>query len=195
MNIFILNENPELAARDYCNKHLPKMIVECLQMLGSAVIRHGAMPDMMPLTKKGTPLKGGYHNHPCTRWVGDSRENYTWTVRHALEICKEYTNKYNKIHFCEAGIRHLEKMTYLIPKSNLTPFALAMPDEYRPDYIHVASHPFSVITDAEGEKITHASDEIAVDAYRRYYHSKEFARWDGRLMPTWWRYDIEGNII
>ena len=24
MNIFILNENPELAARDYCNKHLPK---------------------------------------------------------------------------------------------------------------------------------------------------------------------------
>ena len=95
------------------------MIVESLQMCGSAVIRHGATPDMMPLTKKGTPLKGGYHNHPCTRWVGDSRENYTWTVRHALEICKEYTNKYNKIHFCEAGIRHLEKMTYLIPKSNL----------------------------------------------------------------------------
>jgi len=186
MNIFVLNENPELAARDYCNKHLPKMTVEMLQMLGSAVIRHGATPDMMPLTKKGTPLKGGYHNHPCTRWVGDSSDNYVWTVRHALEICKEYTNKYNKIHFCEAGIRHLEKMTYLIPKSKLTHFALAMPDEYRPDYILAASKPFAVLTDDKKVIISHARAEEAIQAYRRYYHSKEFATWDGRKVPHWW---------
>jgi len=183
MNIFVLNENPELAARDYCNKHLPKMCVEMLQMLGSAVIRHGARPDMMPLTKKGTPLKGGYHNHPCTRWVGDTRDNYIWTVRHALEICKEYTNKYDKIHFCEAGIRQLYFMGKLIPEGDLTHFALAMPDEYRPENV-------------DGEEIIyHADAEAAVAAYRRYYHSKGFARWDGRIMPTWWRYDMEGNII
>ena len=191
MNIFVLNENPELAARDYCNKHLPKMVVECLQMLGSSVIRHGATPDMMPLTKKQTPLKGGYHSHPCSRWVGDTRANYIWTVRHALELCKEYTNKYGKIHFCEAGIRHLYFMAKLIPEGNLTHFALAMPDEYRPDYIHVVSHPFSVITDAVGEKITHASDDVAVEAYRRYYHSKEFARWDDRIVPHWWMGDAQ----
>tara|TARA_R100001443_G_scaffold32966_1_gene46958 strand:- start:699 stop:1274 length:576 start_codon:yes stop_codon:yes gene_type:complete len=191
MNIFILNECPELAARDYCNKHLPKMIVECYQMLGSSVIRHGATPDMMPLTKKGTPLKGGYHNHPCSRWVGDSRDNYIWTVRHALEICKEYTNKYNKIHFCEAGIRHLNFMAKLIPEGDLTHFALAMPDEYRPNHI-----PLSTGKAGQQQKgDSHADGEAAVAAYRRYYHSKEFARWDDRTVPTWWRYDIEGNII
>ena len=179
MNIFILNENPELAARDYCDKHLPKMVVEMLQMCGSAVIGHGATPDMMPLTKKGTPLKGGYHRHPCSLWVGESRENYTWTVRHALELCKEYTNKYNKIHFCEKGIRHLEKMIYLIPKSNLTPFALAMPDEYRPENID------------DDDIIYHARAEEAIQAYRRYYHSKEFAVWDGRRTPHWWMGDAQ----
>lgn len=191
MNIFILNENPELAARDYCNKHLPKMCVEMLQMLGSAVIGHGATPDMMPLTKKGTPLKGGYHRHPCSLWVGETRENYTWTVRHALELCKEYTDKYNKIHFCEKGIRHLMDMTYLIPKSNLTHFALAMPDEYRPDYILAASKPFAVLTDDKKVIISHARAEEAIQAYRRYYHSKEFAKWDGRRVPHWWMGDAQ----
>ena len=192
MNIFVLNENPELAARDYCNKHLPKMIVECYQMLGSAVIRHGATPDMMPLTKKGTPLRGGYHNHPATRWVGDSNSNYWWTLRHAFELCKEYTNKYNKVHFCENGLYVLWKLMNLIPEGDLTPFALCMPDEFRPNHIPLRLTRYGRFHN-KGD--THATAEKAVQAYRDYYHSKSFAKWDGRVVPTWWRYDKEGDII
>ena len=195
MNIFVLDENPILAGKMYCDKHVPKMVVELYQQLGSAVIRHGATPDQLPLTKAGTPLRGGYHNHPATRWVGDSRDNYLWTARHALELCNEYSRKYNKIHFCEAGIYHLYRMIHLIPEGKLTPFALCMPDEYRPDYMTVVSSPFDVISDDDEAKITHATAEEAVQAYRRYYHSKSFAKWDGRIMPSWWRYDKEGNII
>ena len=99
MNIFILHFNPVIAARMYCDKHSPKMVVELLQQLGSAVIRHGATPDMMPLTKKGTPLKGGYHHHPCTRWCGDSRANFVWAAFHAIELCEEYTRRFGKTHF------------------------------------------------------------------------------------------------
>ena len=55
MNIFVLHEDPTIAATMYCDKHVPKMVVELYQQLGSAVIRHGATPDVMPLTKKGTP--------------------------------------------------------------------------------------------------------------------------------------------
>ena len=58
MNIFILDEDPITSAKFYCDKHVPKMVVELYQQLGSAVIRHGATPDMMPLTKKRTPLRG-----------------------------------------------------------------------------------------------------------------------------------------
>jgi hypothetical protein len=43
-----------------------------------------------------------------------------------------------------------------------TPFAQAMPDEYR--------------------------DDDAVKAYQAYYHSKQFAKWEkGTPAPDWWR--------
>jgi hypothetical protein len=180
MNIFVLDEDPIVAAKMYCDKHIPKMCVELLQQLGSAVIRHGATPDMMPLTKKGTPLKGGYHNHPCTRWAGDSRTNYMWAIDHAQELCREYTRRFDKTHFCEAGIRHLRYMSKRIPEGDLTPFALAMPDEFRPNYKKGTGH----YTENIGDR--HASGDTAVQAYRRYYHAKAFAMWDkGRPMPDW----------
>ena len=56
MNIFVLDDDPAIAAQMMCDKHIPKMIVETFQMLGSALRRHGATDEQMPLTSKGTPL-------------------------------------------------------------------------------------------------------------------------------------------
>mgnify|MGYP003124453295 FL=1 len=171
MNIFVLDTDPIEAARMYCDKHVPKMVVELLQQLGSAAIRHGATPDMMPLTKKGTPLKGGYHHHPCTVWCGESNANYAWAFIHAIELCKQYRMRFNKTHFCEAGIRQLFDLMVLLPIGKLTPFALAMPDEHRP-----------------GGTASHAEGEDATNAYRSYYHTKEFAKWEkGIPAPDWWQ--------
>jgi hypothetical protein len=162
MNIFILDNCPVKAAQFACDKHSTKMCVELLQQLGSAVIRHGATSDMMPLTAKGTPLKGGYHNHPCARWCGDSRENYNWASIHALELCNEYTKRYGKIHACQKGIEILCDMDYLIPEGELTNHAQAMPEEYK--------------------------DSDAVIAYRNYYlnDKKDFAKWKMGNVPYWW---------
>jgi len=163
MNIFVLDEDPVKAAQYYCDKHVPKMCVELFQQLGSAVIRHGAKPEQMPLTSKGTPLKGGYHNHPCTRWCGDSRENFKWAIDHAYSLCQEYTKRYNKMHKCETGILHLSFMTSFIPEGQLTNYALAMPDEYKTN--------------------------DAVESYRTYYlkDKRYFAKWDKlNNIPDWW---------
>lgn len=169
MNIFVLDEDPIVAAKMYCDKHIPKMCVELLQQLGSAAIRHGATPDIMPLTKKGTPLKGGYHNHPCSIWVSMSRDNYLWAAHHGAALCEEYTKRFGKEHFCSRGIEILYGLSHLIPEGDLTPFALAMPDDYRPEGL-----------------LSHAIGDTAVQAYRRYYHAKAFAKWDkGRPMPDW----------
>ena len=194
MNLFILDKDPILAAMMYCDKHVIKLILECYQMLGDAVISNGATPDMMPLTSKGTPLKGGYHNHPVTKWVGKTRENFLWTSYHAAMLCEEYTKRYGKTHACSEGLEHLYRMRDMIPEGPLTPFALAMPDEYRPAYIHVASHPFAVLTDEGGNKITHATGDLAVQAYRKYYIKDKsyFAAWNkGRDAPDWY---VEGLL-
>lgn len=88
MNIFKLDESPKLAAEMHCDKHCVKQILESLQILSCAVIRHGATPDQMPLTAKGTPYKGGYPHHPSSRWGGDSRSNFLWLCDLAENLAK-----------------------------------------------------------------------------------------------------------
>ena len=162
MNIFVLDLDPVLAARMHCDKHVPKMCVEAAQMMASALRRHGATDEQMPLTKSGTPYKGGYHHHPCTVWAGDVRANFDWLAEHALVLCEEYTSRFGKTHACVQPIERMADMGSIIPKGDLTPFAQAMPDEYR--------------------------DDDVVKAYRAYYHSKTFAKWEkGTPAPDWWR--------
>lgn len=163
MNIFVLHKDPIVSARMHCDKHVPKMVVELYQQIGSALRRYGATDDVMPTTKGGTPLKGGYHNHPCTRWVGDSRDNFRWAVQHGLALCEEFKLRYDKPHYCEDGIRMMGELADFIPQGELTEFAQAMPDECRQPNV--------------------------VLAYRIYYKvdKSRFAKWDrGREAPSWW---------
>ena len=188
MNIFILDTDPATAARMHCDKHVPKMCVEAAQMLASALRRHGATDDMMPLTKAGTPYKGGYAHHPCTVWAGDTYPNFQWLAVHGVGLCAEYRKRFGKDHACFKPILRMEslgRMLILKPSDDiiehitggeLTPFALAMPDEYRPQ----GSSANVLYMEAEGD--------TAVQAYRRYYHSKQFAKWEKKTSaPYWWQ--------
>jgi len=167
MNIFVLDEDPAQAARYLDDVRLPKMCVESAQMMASALRRHGATDEQMPLTKKGTPYIGGYKHHPCTVWAGDSRCNFVWLALHAIEQCKEYTRRFGKEHACSGPINHMARMysTVKFEEEYMTPFAQAMPDEYK-------------------------SDDDVVKAYRSYYKSKEYSKGGVRYIradvPTWW---------
>ncbi len=162
MNIFVLHTDPTIAARMHCDKHVPKMCVEAAQMMASALHRHDVPHDSMPLTKSGTMYKGGYKHHPCTVWAGDSGANFRWLAQHGLALCLEYSMRFGKQHACHEPIGMMYALHSIVPYDELTPFAQAMPDEYR--------------------------DDDAVKAYRRYYHSKQFAKWEkGTPAPDWWQ--------
>tara|TARA_R110002020_G_scaffold216353_6_gene423985 strand:- start:6848 stop:7360 length:513 start_codon:yes stop_codon:yes gene_type:complete len=165
VNIFVLDENPIRAAEMMCDKHIPKMVVESAQMMASALRRHDVTDERMPLTKSGTPYKGGYQHHPCTLWVGDTYTNFDWLASHAIALCVEYTHRFGKQHACEDAICHMNAMHVdgfsHLNGDRLTPFAQAMPDEFK--------------------------HEDVVKAYRAYYHSKQFAKWEkGTHAPDWW---------
>jgi len=175
MNIFVLDLEPAVAARMHCDKHVPKMCVEAAQMMASALRRHGATDEQMPLTKAGKPYKGGYAHHPCTVWAGDSRANFKWLARHAQALLTEYSNRFDKVHACNGPVHIMSCKDHIIPEGELTQFALAMPDEYRPKPI-------------DGETVYHAYPKFAIKAYRAYYHSKTFAKWEkGTPAPDWWQ--------
>ena len=168
MNIFVLYEDPVKAAQAMDCVRVPKMVVESAQMMASALRRHGATDEQMPLTKSGTPYKGGYHHHPCTVWAGESQENWMWLAHHAMQLCEEYYKRFNKMHACTDPIYHMIGLQKIIPNTELTPFAQAMPDEYK--------------------------DDDPVVAYRTYYMSKMDSpggvHYRHTSPPDWWEVKV-----
>ena len=169
MNIFVLDNNPVKAAQAIDCVRVPKMVVESAQMMASAVRRWGATDDVMPLTKtSGKPYRGGYKFHPCTVWAGDTFGNFSWLAIHAMGLCREYEQRFGKKHACADPITTLWNVGIdWVGDDHLTitPFAQAMPDEYK--------------------------HENAVTAYRAYYHSKIHSaggvHYRHTSPPDWWR--------
>lgn len=163
MNIFVTDLDPVVAARNLCDKHVVKMIVETTQILSTVSHRHG-----------GTfvPYKPTHGRHPCTLWAGDSFANWMWLADHGIALVTEYHMRYKKVHKC------LELLIELKVRgeagdgspingefgemSQLTPFAQAMPEQYK------------------------CAD--VVQAYRAYYIGEKarFAKWRYCDPPEWW---------
>ena len=55
MNIFILHEDPVVAAQMLCDRHVPKMIVESAQMLSTAHRLLDGIPEKRP-SKSGKTI-------------------------------------------------------------------------------------------------------------------------------------------
>ena len=76
MNIFVLHEQPDVAAQILCDKHVVKMILESAQMLCTVAHNHGY----------DAPYRRTHPKHPCTLWAGKSQENWDWLISHALAM-------------------------------------------------------------------------------------------------------------
>jgi len=161
MNIFVLSEDPAEAARFQLDKHVVKMPLETAQLLCS-VFEPGV-----------APYKRTHYNHPCAIWTREAEGNFRWLIQHGLALCAEYTCRYGKTHASERVIRWVQDIAYhphdlkfathQYAPSRLTPFAQAMPDEYK----HVN----------------------AVKAYRAYYKGAKaaIATWkQPATVPEWW---------
>jgi Pyrimidine dimer DNA glycosylase len=126
MNIFFLDPNPRIAAEYHCDKHVVKMILESAQLLYCAhwVLNPTDLPE--------NAYKKAHMNHPCSIWVRESIENYIWLCELAIELCKEYTFRYQKIHKTQQHIEWLKSNPPLnIPDGLMTQIRLAMPNEYK----------------------------------------------------------------
>ena len=156
MNIFVLDRDPEVAARMHCDKHVPKMILETAQMLSTAHHVYDT-PQAQFVYKKA------HLNHPCTIWVRESTANYSWAWHLYLNLLVEFKKRRGKHHKSGELIHHLAH-TPPMPSCGLTPFAQAMPPEYK--------------------------QADAVEAYRAYYKGDKaaFAKWEWPTAqtPSWW---------
>ena len=177
MNLFFLHIDPKQCAKQHCDKHVVKMVLEIVQMLYTAHHLQGTPPKFAYLIS--------HVKHPISIWIRLCYPNYCYAVQVAKYLSIEYTYRYNKIHSCQKHIDWLlvnipvfkEKPTpNYNPKTTLTynsyfesigmtPVPLAMPDECKT-----------------------STDPIL--SYRNYYIMKKrhFARWTSRIIPRWYTY-------
>ena len=156
MNIFVLHESPKFAASMHCDKHVVKMIVESGQMLSTAHWINGSPAEGMHL------YKPAFVNHPCSRWIRHSSANHCWLVRLFIGLLDEFRDRYGHEHSARRLVEHVSDVPGLTEFGPLTPFAQAMPDQYK--------------------------NENAVVAYRHYYwaEKRRFAEWRYSPAPNWW---------
>lgn len=156
MNIFLLDNDPKLCARYHSDKHVVKMILEHAQMMSTALRVSGV----------DAGYKIAHLNHPCTKWVRASYDNYNWLYDLTFYLNLEYRYRFNHNYNHKSFDMIDAAPEPILPNIGLTAFAQAMPDEYK--------------------------NENAVIAYRRYYvHEKAHLHSWTRKIGT----DKEGNII
>jgi hypothetical protein len=183
MNIFILDLHPVAAAKQQCDKHIVKMILESAQMLSTA---HRLLDGRMGIGQSKTGRKAKtwqiddpvrdtvlykavHINHPCTIWTMESSANYHWHFKHYEALHDEYQYRYGKTH------RSFTELAYLlknapdnIPYAPLTPFKLAM--GAAPECINPAD---------------------PVGSYRAFYQTKQDRfkmTWTKRDVPSWFQF-------
>jgi hypothetical protein len=178
MNIFITNEDPVLAARDLCDKHVrSKMQIEGAIMLAHAFPQEVLDHPSTPKTKSGRSRRSGkgYFKHQCSIWARESKENFKWLVDHTLEQFSERMFRWpsSAEHFTKDFIVWCSKNLHntTIEKDSLTPFAVA------------------IGSDCNCRKVISNFDDLdTVEKYRSYIiYDKDFAVWTKRESPTWYR--------
>jgi hypothetical protein len=123
MNIFFLHKSAEICAGMHCDKHVVKMILETAQLLSSVhYMTDSHYKPVYKLTHK---------NHPCSIWSRESLGNYLWLCELGIELCKEYTYRYLKIHKSQEYIAELTINLPPIIDKGITTIRQAMPDIYK----------------------------------------------------------------
>lgn len=156
MNIFLLDNDLEQCARAHVDRHVVKMITEYAQLLSSAVRLSG--------------IDAGYKlthaNHPSAIWTRESLDNWIWLRELATELNYEWRYRYDHAHDHKAFEMIKSLPMPNIPRSGMTQFRLAMPDDVKVD--------------------------DPVQSYRNYYnvHKQHIAKWTNRDMPDWFMPDF-----
>ena len=143
MNIFYLDENPEIAATYHADKHVVKMILETAQLLSTA---HRVLDGQMVIERDAANrrikrwkfsdereeilYKSTHVNHPSAIWVRASREHYEWTYRLFKALLAEYTYRYGKVHASTKLLQELAIYPQNALNKGFVPPPAAMDDEF-----------------------------------------------------------------
>jgi len=165
MNIFVVHEDPKVAARSLCDQHIVKMPLETSQIMNNCIMHIGHSGIMAPFNPK----------HPACIWAENGEENFFWLAAHGLELCSEFERRFGKIHGSLSKIKQAFRIyceeTIGIP-IELTDRISAKPVSFR----YIGPQEFK-------------DDNSVVNSYRNFYNldKSRFARWNRSKPPEWYK--------
>ena len=187
MNIFYLHNDPKICAEMHNDKHCIKMILEYAQLLSTAhrvldgtaecgTSKSGRKKIIYRLSdNRDNILYSATHiHHPSAVWVRKSIGNYYWLSNLLVDLCKEYTYRYGKVHKCERD--GLVQLLHDCIPDNMNVIAFTEPTPAMPDDVKIAG------------------DSLA--SYRNYYISNKqhLASWKGKVnsrnIPEWFNANL-----
>ena len=147
------------------DKHVSKILLEAVQMLCSA------KRILEPEDEINERIyKLAHKNHPVTIWCRKSRANFVWVLDLIEELHNEWRYRYghsetknHKSYLVSLLLRENIPSHDKFEEKELTPFALAMPEQYK------------------------MSDPV--ESYRNYYMSEEkqkIASWKKKREKPFW---------
>lgn len=114
MNIFVFDPCPKTSALWLDDIRKNKIILECAQMLSTAI--HELVPNHgLPVYKKS------YVNHPCSVWVRASQANFQWTVDYMTALHVQRGREHASAKLLTLFNKFAKARVF--PSTELTPFA------------------------------------------------------------------------
>ena len=118
MNLFVLDEDPALAAQGLDDKRLGKLLMEANMMMSVAVGDHSDTAE----TGAGMLSRRSHVNHPVTLWVGLTRSNFIWCAHHAFALSAEWRRRYGRTHGSSERTPYIWSFRNCIPDGPLLTF-------------------------------------------------------------------------
>lgn len=123
MNIFATDKCPVQSARALDNRRVVKMILESAQLMINVGYEYKVQRNRIPKASVGLPYKPTHVNHPCSKWVKESKENFQWLYEHYMALLVEYEAQYNKKHRLLESSHLIRSYSELIERQSFTSFA------------------------------------------------------------------------
>ena len=145
MNVFYIHKDPVIAAKQHCDKHCTKMIVEYAQLMCTAHLLLDC-EEYFDKNKRGHRLRrwrlpddreqrlylASHYGHPSNVWVRTSTQHYDWLYKCFDALCAEFTLRYGKFHKTDLDLReYLERKPDNLQDNGFVDPPKAMPDEYK----------------------------------------------------------------
>ena len=165
MNVFLLDEDPELCAQYTCDKHI-SIGIQNISYILCGVMKNKGISYCYDLSKAKL-------SHPFVKWGGERDERFLWLRELGMHLCREFSYRYSRNGTHNHSCEHIVRDVYLKEEERNIRWKK---EEHK---VNIDKAPMCIPD--------YLKDESTIKSYRNYYLSKKshMLQYTKRNVPNW----------